>query len=118
MKLADYPQIIANLEIRTIQLDSNITNLETAIKDIEAEIDEAIAFSGEYKNDAQRKSARIKLLKEHPQYWEKTEELKNFKVERDMENVELCRIRAEFSIMKLEKREAIAKLELKAATSK
>jgi hypothetical protein len=91
------------------------------LKQIESEIDSAmpaagvaIAFDTTLKNDAQRKAKRSELLDEHPNYWEQQEILAQAKAKREAVFIELCLRRNEFSVLKLERREAIARLELQA----
>jgi len=54
------------------------------------------------------------MLDEHPNYWEQQEILAQAKAKREAVFIELCLRRNEFSVLKLERREAIARLELQA----
>ena len=121
MNLNEYPQAIAKLQTQTTNFDLAIDQTQTVLKQIESEIDSAmpaagvaIAFDTTLKNDAQRKAKRSELLDEHPNYWEQQEILAQAKAKREAVFIELCLRRNEFSVLKLERREAIARLELQA----
>ena len=114
MNLNEYPTAIAKLQYQVFGFDIVIEQAQMTIKQIEAEIDSEIAFDATLRNDAQRKAKRQQLLDEHPQYWEQQEILSLNKGKRESTFIELCLRRNEFSVLKLEKREAIARLELQA----
>ena len=114
MNLNEYPTAIAKLQYQVFGFDIVIEQAQMTIKQIEAEIDSEIAFDATLRNDAQRKSKRQQFLDEHPQYWEQQEILNLNKSKRESTFIELCLRRNEFSVLKLEKREAIARLELQA----
>jgi hypothetical protein len=121
MNLNEYPQAIAKLQTQATNFDLAIDQTQTVLKQIESEIDSAmpaagvaIAFDTTLKNDAQRKAKRSELLDEHPNYWEQQEILAQAKAKREAVFIELCLRRNEFSVLKLERREAIARLELQA----
>jgi len=114
MNLNEYPQAIAKLQTQTTNFDLAIDQTQTVLKQIESEIDSTIAFDTTLKNDAQRKAKRSELLDEHPNYWEQQEILAQAKAKREAVFIELCLRRNEFSVLKLERREAIARLELQA----
>ena len=112
MNLNEYPTAIAKLQAEVFDLDQLIDQTCTTTKQIEAEIDSAIAFDAALRNDAQRKAKRQQLLDEHPNYWEQQEILNQYRSKRESCFIQLCLKRNEFSVLKLEKREAIARLEL------
>jgi hypothetical protein len=112
MQLNEYPTAIAKLQAEVFDLDLLIDQTHATVKQIEAEIDSAIAFDQGLKNDAQRKARRQQLLDEHPSYWEQQQFLTQHRVKRESYFIQLCLKRNEFSVLKLEKREAIARLEL------
>ncbi|KAB8316132.1 hypothetical protein SD81_028535 [Tolypothrix campylonemoides VB511288] len=114
MQLSEYPTAIAKLQAEVFDLDLLIDQTHTTVKQIEAEIDSAIAFDQGLKNDAQRKARRQQLLDQHPNYWEQQEILSQYRTKRESCFIQLCLRRNEFSVLKLEKREAIARLELQA----
>ncbi|MEI2582360.1 hypothetical protein [Scytonema sp. PRP1] len=123
MNLNEYPTAIAKLQAEVFDLDQLIDQTCTTTKQIEAEIDSAIAqgavaepiaFDAALRNDAQRKAKRQQLLDEHPNYWEQQEILSQYRSKREQAFIQLCLKRNEFSVLKLEKRESIARLELQA----
>ena len=116
MQLKEYPKAIARLQNQTFNFDQAIERIQKTIKDIELEIDSHGAFNPELRNDTQRKAKRKSMLDFHPNYWEQQEILNQTKAKREQVYIELCLRRNEFSLLKLERREAIAKLELQAAS--
>ena len=114
MNLNEYPQVIAKLQAEVFGLDLTIEQTHAIVKQIEADVDSQIAFDAALRNDAQRKAKRQQLIDEHPHYWEHQEILGQYRSKREQHFIELCLRRNEFSILKLEKREAIARLELQA----
>jgi hypothetical protein len=114
MQLNEYPTAIAKLQAEVFDLDLLIDQTHATVKQIEAEIDSAIAFDAALRNDAQRKAKRQQLLDEHPNYWEQQEILSQYRSKREQAFIQLCLKRNEFSVLKLEKRESIARLELQA----
>lgn len=115
MNLNEYPTAIAKLQAEVFNRDLVIEKTHSNIKQIEAEIDTEIAFDTTLRNDAQRKAKKQQLLEEHPSAWEQQEILSQYRSKREMAFIELCLRRNEFSILKLERREAIARLELQAS---
>lgn len=112
MNLNEYPQAIAKLQTQLCNLDFAVEQAQATLKQIEAEIDSNIAFDKELRNDSQRKAARITMLDNHSNYWEQQEILSQVKAKREQVYIELGLRRNEFSVLKLERREAIARLEL------
>ena len=114
MQLSEYPTAIAKLQAEVFDFDLVIEQTHATVKQIEAEIDSQIAFDATLRNDAQRKAKRQQLLDEHPNYWEQQEILNQYRSKRESCFIQLCLRRNEFSVLKLEKRESIARLELQA----
>jgi len=112
MNLNEYPKAIAKLQTQLFDLDLRVEQTQTMLKQIESEIDLNIAFDKELRNDAQRKAAKQQQLDEHLHYWEQQEILNQTRAKREQVYIELGLRRNEFSVLKLERREAIAKLEL------
>lgn len=115
MKLQDYPQVIAKLQRQILGLDQKLIGMTESVKIFEAEIDKAIAFDLTLKNDAQRKARRIELQQTDGDYYQASRLLKETKEKRELLAIELELARNQFSILKLEKREAIARLEAQVA---
>jgi hypothetical protein len=114
MNLNEYPQAIALTETELYTVTVSIDRTRKSITRIELEIDTQIAFNCELKNDAQRKAKRAAMLDQHTQHWEYTEFLEEMKSKEQAVLIELHRLRGEFSVLKLAKREEIARLELQA----
>lgn len=116
LQLNQYPSAIADVQYQIHKLDIQIEQLYKIIKQIESTIDSVIAFDKTLYNDAQRKAKRQQLLQEHISHWEFQENVSDVRAIREIKNIDLCRLRDEFSVMKLEKREAIARMELQVVT--
>lgn len=112
MELHEYPDKIAKIQTDLHHLDIEISALVDDVKLIELEIDKQISFNADFKNEAQRKTARKELLDEHSEYWEVCESLKKLKFSREELSIELIKFQGEFSVKKLLKREFVAKLEM------
>lgn len=115
LQLHEYPNIIACTQSQIHDLDIQIERLYQVIKQIECQVDSIIAFDEFLRNDAQRKAKRQKLLDEHQSFWEFQENISDMKAIRDIKSIELNRLRDEFSVLKLDKREIIARLELQSS---
>jgi hypothetical protein len=76
-----------------------------------AEIDTAIAFDTELRNDAQRKAKRMELMNT-AEYRKAVAILQMAQDERAEIEIDLSLLRNQFSVLKLEKRDAIATREL------
>jgi hypothetical protein len=76
-----------------------------------AEIDTTIAFDTELRNDAQRKARRLDLMST-AEYRKAVANLQMAQDERAEIDIDLNLLRNQFSVLKLEKREAIAIREL------
>ncbi|MHC5755444.1 MAG: hypothetical protein ACYTXF_33345 [Nostoc sp.] len=115
LQFNQYPSAIAKMQLQIHELDIQIERLCKIIKQIESQVDSIIAFDKTLYNDAQRKAKRQQLLQEHISHWEFQENVSDLRANREIKNIDLGRLRDEFSVMKLEKRETIARLELQVA---
>jgi hypothetical protein len=104
------PQAIADQSYKQLALDGEIRTVREVIALHESEIDSAIAF-GEFKNDAQRKAAKLQMMQENDALQANLKALQVLSEKRDKGAIELGLLRDRFSIAKLEARERIAKLE-------
>lgn len=104
------PQAIADQSYKQLALDAEIRTVREAIALHESEIDTTIAF-GEFKNDAQRKAAKMQMMTENESLQASLRALQLLIERRDKGAIELNLLRDRFSIAKLEARERIAKLE-------
>lgn len=108
---AEYPAAIAAVQYQIHKLDIQIEQVYKIIKQIELTIDSEIAFDKTLYNDAQRKAMRQMLLQEHPSLWEFQENISSLRAVREIKNIYLSKLRDEFSVLKLLKREDIARME-------
>lgn len=115
MNLNEYPTAIAKLQRSILEFDQNLIGLVESVKIFEAEIDKEIAFDPLLKNDSQRKARRIELQQCDGDFYQATLLLKQTKEKRDLLAIDLELLRNNFSVLKLDKREAIAQMELQAA---
>lgn len=111
MKLIDYPAIIAERQRDLLQVEQRIRRLQDVLNRLMAEIDTAIAFDTELRNDAQRKAKRLDLMS-GAEYRKAVANLQMAQDERAEIEIDLNLLRNQFSVLKLEKREAIAIREL------
>ena len=114
IKLADYPRFIADKQGQILRLDQNLRTLRENVAFCLSAIDRAIAFDGALKNDSQRKAKRAELMESDPDYIKVLTELRKVEDIRAEMDIELQLLRNEFSLLKLERREAIAQIELQA----
>lgn len=109
------PQVIADQSYRLLSLDSQIRDTRELVAKFEAEIDTAIAYGEGFKNDSQRKAAKLKMMSENAELRDTLQILRDLTEERDKQTIEFNLLRDRFSIAKLEARERIAKMETFAA---
>lgn len=112
MQLNEYPQAMADLQRELMQLDQQITAQREQVAFCLNCIDRAIAFNQELKNDAQRKAKRTEMMESDADYIQANVELKRLEEIRGQMEIDLKLLANTFSILKLERREAIARLEL------
>ncbi len=111
MKLIDYPIAIAEKQRHFLQIEQNIRRLQDILNRLAAEIDTAIAFDNTLKNDAQRKAKRLELM-QASDYRRAAANLQMTQDERAEIEIDLNLLRNQFSVLKLQLREAIAAREL------
>ncbi len=112
MQLQDYPQAIANLQHQLLELDRKLTCQREQVAICTNIIDREIAFSTDLKNDSQRKAKKTELMETDPDYITALIELKKLEDIRANMDIDLKLLGNTFSILKLERREAIARMEL------
>lgn len=118
MQLDDYPKAIAQLQAQILKLDQQIRTLNESAVVFLAAIDRHIAFDVTLKNDNQRKAKRVELMETSPDYIEASLALKYAQDKRGELDIELQLLRNQFSLLKLDRRETIARLELEATHSR
>lgn len=111
MKLIDYPAEIAEKQRQLLRIEQHIRRLQEIVNGITAEIDTAIAFDNDLKNDAQRKAKRLELMS-MAEYRKAVANLLMAQDERAEIEIDANLLRNQFSVLKLQLREAIAAREL------
>lgn len=111
MRLIDYPVAIAEKQRQLLRIDQHIRRLKDVLDRLTAEIDTAIAFDSDLRNDAQRKAKRLELMNA-AEYRKALTNLLMAQDEHAEIDIDLNLLRNQFSALKLEKREAIAIREL------
>lgn len=110
MKLSKYPAAIASHQQKLLEANKMLECLLSDLEAKEAEIESAIAFDVELKNDAQRRARKLELI--HSITYQSLKSLvHNQRITRDTIQIELTQLLNEFSVSKLEVREKIANLE-------
>jgi len=111
MKLQEYPQAIAHLQKELLTVQQRLRTAKETAAFCLSNIDRAIAFDKELKNDNQRKAKRAELLEKDGDYIESQQQLRKLEDLQAEMDIELDLLRSQFSVLKLEQREAIARLE-------
>ena len=114
LKINQYPSVIAQLQRQTLKDEQQIRQLTESISILTAAIDRQIAFDTSLKNESQRKAKRATLIASNSDYITTANHLKIVQDHRDELLIKLQLHRSQFSILKLEWREAIARQELAA----
>ena len=123
MKLTDYPTAMllwsgfanADLQRQLLKLDQHLRQLNESVTFFNSEIDRRIAFDTNLKNDAQRKARHQALMEKDGDYINVCTALKETQDKRTLVDIDLQLLKNQFSVMKLERRGAIAQLEAQAA---
>ena len=108
--LNQFPLKIAEAETKVLNLDRQVTIYKEQLSFMDGEIETAIALNKELKNEQQRKTKRLEL-KQEPDYLQAKASLTEATEKRDREVIQLNLLRNQFSVAKLETRQAIANLE-------
>jgi hypothetical protein len=111
MRLIDYPNAIAQQQRSLLREEQHVRRLQEVVNRLTAEVDAQIAFDTELRNDAQRKARRIELMRS-PDYQRAITNLLTAQDRHAEIEIDLNLLRNQFSVLKLEMREAIATREL------
>jgi hypothetical protein len=111
MNLSNFPHAIATAQQKLLNLGRDITIIRNALLLEENSIDQAIAFSSDFKNDSQRKTAKAQMLNESNLYQSMTKQLNDLTEQYNRADINLQLVKNNFTVAKLEARERIAKLE-------
>ena len=115
MHLKDYPQAIAARQYELLQLNHEIRRHSQSVNFFTASIDRHVAYDATLKNEAQRKAYRFELMQKDPDYIAASQALEQATDRREALQIELDLLRNQFSVLKLELRDAIALKENPAA---
>ena len=111
MKLSNFPHAIATAQQKLLNLGKDLTIVRNQLLLEENSIDQAIAFSSDFKNDSQRKTAKIQMLQESALYQSLTQNLADLTDKYNRVDINLQLVKNNFTVAKLEMRERIAKME-------
>lgn len=114
LQLSQYPDAIADLQRQLLKADRQVRQLSESVMILTAAIDRQIAFDTSLKNDAQRKAKRIELMGSDSDYITASIALRAAQDRRESVLIELQLLRNQFSILKLDRQEAIAAKQLAA----
>jgi len=114
MRLIDYPAAIAQQQREFLREEQHVRRLQEIVNRYTADIDAQIAFDTDLRNDAQRKAKRIELMRspDRQRAWANLQMAQDRRAEIE---IDLNLLRNQFSVLKLEMREAIALRELQVA---
>jgi hypothetical protein len=111
MKLSNFPHAIATAQQKLLNLGKDLTIVRNQLLLEENSIDQAIAFSSDFKNDSQRKTAKAQMLQESAPYQSLTQNLADLTDKYNRVDINLQLVKNNFTVAKLEMRERIAKME-------
>lgn len=111
MKLNEYPIQIANLQRQLLAQEQQVRRLKDTLATFDREIEGTIAFDPDLKNDAQRKAKRAELMATED-YQGLLLDLRSAQDTQAELEIDLEFLRSQFSVAKLEQREAIVSMEL------
>lgn len=106
-----YPMAIAARQQTLLKIDQDCRSLQATLDQRTAEIEEMVAFDKTLTNDAKRRSLKTQLLAE-PAHQELLHRLQSMQDARVSTEIELTLLTNQFSVLKLQARQAIARLEV------
>jgi hypothetical protein len=114
MYLKQYPNAIALKQTELLELRQAIAQIQENIALHENQIDYSIAFDTDLKNEAQRKVKRSELMREDVPLLDLRGQLAKLIYQRERLEIDLNCLINKFAIAKLERRAAIAQMEMEA----
>jgi hypothetical protein len=109
-----YPELIARCQHKiNVNLEKS-EGVKFSINEIVFSIERLIAFDESLKNEQQRKSRKSELLAENSDYGVMMSVLMRYELIRREMQIDLEKLQNEFVVLKLLKRESIAKIEAEA----
>src|SRR5918997_809347 len=109
MKLSQYPAAIAQAAQAVNELDSQLAAVQLQINRLENNADKISAFEPHLKNDNQRKARRFEVLQVNLEYQQAINTMMRLTAEKANALTHLEYLRNQFSVAKLEVRQAIAR---------
>jgi multidrug resistance efflux pump len=110
MDFADYPLAIAKLERQLLRTSQAMRRSQADLEKLQMTIEQAIAADLDLKDEQQRKARRLELITGND-FQNAQQVLQTHSDRRAELDIELQLLRNQFTVAKLEKREAIAQAE-------
>ncbi|MBD2153155.1 hypothetical protein [Leptolyngbya sp. FACHB-16] len=114
MQLTDYPNAIATIQQEILNLSRQARELKAQLSELDSAIKHKVAFDSDLKNDRQR-DACIAEFRNSPSYRSLQADLEVIQDQQAQYEIELERLRGQFTATKLEMRERTALAELQVA---
>ena len=114
LNLLEFPEKIANHRRQLLAASQNVRALQEALVTKTAKIDHLVAHDETLTNDTKRKARRAELM-DDADYKALLSDLQIATDKRTEIEINLSLLLDQFSVLKLEKREGIARLEVQAA---
>jgi hypothetical protein len=111
MQFHEYPGAIARTQHQILDLNKQIEKISQSLNQVCNDFDLSVAFDPELKNEQQRKAKKAELLRTSGDYEVLSRNLAIAKYNCSRAEIELEQLKGEFTVARLLKREAIAKLE-------
>jgi hypothetical protein len=107
MRLKSYPKAIAQKQQEILVQDQQIRKAQVVVDRFEAEVEKAIAFNDQLKNELQRKVTKTEMLQDQG-YLAAIAELQGLQDQRSLLVIELQLLQNQFTLGKLDIRASIA----------
>jgi hypothetical protein len=117
MNLHDYPTAIAQVQRQLLKRTQQLRTLQEGLAFCLSAIDRQVAFDQGLKNDNQRKARRAELMESDSDYIRALLELRQVEDDRAELEIDLQLLQSQLALLKLERRDAIARLELQASVN-
>jgi hypothetical protein len=113
----EYPRAIADVQQEILHVTQLLRQHREGVMFCLNAIDRVIAFDNDLKNDTQRKTKRAYLMETDPDYIKASNEVKRLEDLKGELDIDLQLYRDTFSVLRLNRREEIARLELQATAA-
>jgi hypothetical protein len=114
VQLNQFPKAIAEAQTALLMQQQEVRRLKDALVTYDREIEGVVAFDNDLKNETQRKFKKAELQADES-YQGLLLQVRQAEFLQTKFEIDLERLRSQFSVAKLEKREAIARMELQTA---